>query len=66
MKNQRIDMLFFYKSSVAELNGEELKRINGGGSTEVLLTNNPLSCTFCVNSSKGHYTTEFNPMAGSL
>ena len=64
MKNQRTDMLFFYKSSLVELNGGELKKINGGGGTEVLLTNNPLSCTFCVNSSKGHYTTELNPMVG--
>lgn len=64
MKNQRTGMLFFHKSSLVELNGEELKGIHGG--TGVLLTNNSLSCTFCVNSSKGHYTDELNPMAGPL
>lgn len=64
MKNQRTTMLFFYKSSLVELNGEELQGVNGG--TSILQNNSPISCTFCVNSSKGHYIDEFSPMGGPL
>lgn len=60
MKKQETNKLFFSKNSLVELNREELKGIKGGTG---VLVGNTLSCTLCVNSSKGHYMDEMYSMA---
>ena len=49
MKKNSKQKLVFNKSAVTELQGEALKKINGG----TLLPTNPLGCTLCINSSNG-------------
>lgn len=53
MKKQNANKLAFAKKAVAELNVEELNKIQGGTGYNNPYQTNPLGCTFCVASSNG-------------
>jgi hypothetical protein len=55
-----MNKLAFNKADVTELNGQQLKTVNGGGSTFITVVGpmSPMTCTFCISSSNGGYDFE--------
>ena len=56
MKKQNNNKLSFNKAAVAELNENQLVKINGG--TSIFTFPSDLSCTFCISSSNGNWTRD--------
>jgi hypothetical protein len=63
-KQNAINKLAFNKGVVTELNDQVMKGINGG--TFVSIGNQSISCSWCISSSNGNFTREFELFNGQL